>query len=142
MWTNIDVVSNGFVVSIERDEDALSERHVFTSKRDALEYLAEVLPDIEAANAKETLRLRRKELDGKSLYDQYPAESLRLQDPMQNVLRCFDNIIAMSACTGISERAIRNWLHYNDKTPSPKTMTRATRWLRNPTFVGEVQDDE
>ena len=142
MMINIEILSNGFVVSAASDVDNMCESSVFISKREALQHIADLMPDIEVENAKETLRLRRKELDGKSLYDQYLNEAMRLQAPIQDVLRCFDNIITMSACTGISERAIRNYLHYNAKTPSKKTLTRATRWLRNPTFVGEVQDDE
>ena len=135
MWIEIEILGNGFVV--KSDEQSA----VFISKREAIEYISECLPDIDAENAREALRLRRKEFDGKSLYDQYTTEAQRLPERMQDTLRCFDNIITMSACTGISERAIRNYLHYGERKPSSKTLTRVTRWLRNPTFVGEVADE-
>ena len=86
MMINIEILSNGFVVSAASDVDSMCESSVFVSKREALQHISDLMPDIEAENAKETLRLRRKELDGKSLYDQYLNEAMRLQAPIQQPL--------------------------------------------------------
>jgi len=132
----IEIASNGIIVTDKHDVT------VFMSKEAALGYIAEMLPDFEVEQAEETLRLRRKSMAGTSLYDQYTKEAMRLPVRLQDVMRCFDDFISMAACTGISERAIRHWLHYDmDRKPSQKTLTKADRWLRNPTFVGEVSDD-